>query len=97
MHDPEKFQQETIKAITDLQNMLSQTQSRLLAQSAVLRAVLTQIHPDRIHQVIEEFDTGVDQLAAQLDPKYQRPKYWEEWAELLQDLQERMKKAQPPA
>lgn len=96
MHDPEKFQQETIKAITDLQNMLAQNQSRLLAQSAVLRAVLTQIHPDRIHQVIEEFDTSVDQLAAQLDPKYQRPKYWEEWAELLQYLQEKVK-GRPPA
>ena len=96
MHDPEKFQQETIKAITDLQNMFAQNQSRLLALSAVVRAVLPQVHPERIHQVIEEFDTGVDQLVAQLDPKYQRPKYWQEWAELLQDLQEKMK-GQPPA
>lgn len=96
MHDPEEFQKQTIKAITDLQNMLAQNQSRLLALSAVVRAVLTQVHPARIHQVIEEFDTGVDQLVAQLDPKYQRPKYWEEWSELLQDLQEKMKGA-PPA
>lgn len=35
MHDPEKFQQETIKAITDLQETFRQTMSRQLALGEV--------------------------------------------------------------
>ena len=43
MHDPEKFQAETIKAITDLQETFGQTLSRQLALGAVLRALVTQV------------------------------------------------------
>ena len=40
MHDPEKFQAATTKAITDLQEVFASNQSRYLALSAVLKATL---------------------------------------------------------
>lgn len=43
MHDSEKFQQETIKAITDLQETFRQTMSRQLALGAMVKAMLGRV------------------------------------------------------
>ena len=84
MHDPEKFQAETIKAITDLQNTFRQTLSRQLALSAMTRAIVSRIPLGALREVIEEYEAEVDHLAASLEPKHQEPKYWHEWSEILE-------------
>lgn len=84
MHDPEKFQQETIKAITDLHEVTRQTLSRQLALSAMVRAIVSRIPLAALPAVLEEYEAEVDHLAASLPPKYQQPKHWHEWSEILE-------------
>lgn len=97
MHDPEKFQAETIKAITDLQAMCRQALSRQLALGAVVRAILPVLPPEALAQLEEEFDASVDHLAAQLEPRYQQPRYWQEWSALIASLREQHRQPPPTA
>ena len=73
MHEPEKFQAEMIKAITDLQNTFAQTQSRQLALGAMVRALLDQVPLAGLPALLEEYEAEVDRQAAQLLPKLQQP------------------------
>lgn len=94
MHDPAKFQQETIKAITGLQTLLAQVLSRHLALQAVTRALVTNLSLPELQAAIEEFDAEVDHLASQLPPQYQQPKYWQEWSTVLEAAQTRLAQKQ---
>lgn len=73
MHDPEKFQAETIKAIADLHDTLGQTLSRQLALGAMVRSLLGQLPLAALAQVQEEYEAEVDHQAAQIPPDLQRP------------------------
>ncbi len=94
MHDPEQFQRETIKAITDLQNTFRQTLSRQLALGAMVRALLARVPLEDLHGVLEEYEAEVDHLATSLHPKYQEPQYWEEWSALIEARIRQLQQAQ---
>lgn len=97
MHDPEKFQKETIKAITDLQDTFRQTLSRQLALSAMVRAIVSRIPLAALPAVLEEYEAEVDHLAASLPPKHQQPKYWNEWSEILEARLQQLQQQQDQA
>ena len=100
MHDPEKFQAETIKAIKDLQETFGQTLSRQLALGAVLRALVTQVPPAALVRLQEEFDAEVDHQAALLAPEFQRPQFWQEWSDVIEARRKQLAHANgqtPPA
>ncbi|MBQ0917242.1 hypothetical protein KBW71_02195 [Hydrogenophaga aromaticivorans] len=84
MHDPEKFQKETIKAIADLQDTFRQTMSRQLALGAMVRAILARVPLEALPSVLEEYEAEVDHQVASLPPKYQQAKYWEEWSAVIE-------------
>ena len=93
MHDPEKFQQETIKAITDLQETFRQTMSRQLALGAMVKAMLGRVPLEALPDVLEEYEAEVDHQAAQLHPKYQQQKHWQEWSDAIQARQQQLQQA----
>ena len=84
MHDPEKFQQETIKAITDLQQTFRQTSSRQLALGAMVKALLGRVPLEALPCVLDEYELAIDHQATQLPPKYQQPEYWQEWSAVME-------------
>ncbi len=84
MHDPEKFQQETIKAITDLQQTFRQTSSRQLALGAMVKAILGRVPLEALASVLDEYEMEVDHQVAQLPPKHQQPEYWQEWSAVIE-------------
>ena len=88
MHDPEKFQQETIKAIKDLQEVFASNQARYLAMSAVLKAAMLQMTSPVLRQIRENYLAEVNMQAAQMDPKHQRLQHWEDWEAALDALVE---------
>lgn len=85
MHDPEEFQKQTEQAIKGLQEFQVQLQSRQLGITAFLTALLSRFPPEGLPAFQEVYDQAVDNLAAQLHPKYQQPKYWLEWSELMSE------------
>lgn len=99
MHDPEKFQQETVKAILDLQNTFAQTQSRQLALGALLTAFVRRVPLEALAGLLEEYEAEVDHQAAQLPPEHQRRKYWDEISKLISArmryLQQRQDQGKP--
>lgn len=100
MHDPEQFQAETIKAITDLQETFAQTLSRQLALGAVLRALVAQVPLAALVRLQEEFDAEVDHQAALLAPEFQRPQFWQEWSDVIEARRKQLAHANgqtPPA
>lgn len=84
MHDPEDFQRQTIKAITDLQREFGQTPSRQLALEAVVRALVSRLPLAELGGVIEEFDAEVDHQVAKLPPTLQRPQFRQQWSDVLE-------------
>lgn len=94
MHDPEKFQQETVKAITDLQTLLAQTQSRQLALGAMVKAILGQVPLAALDAVLEEYEAEVDHQVAQLPPKFQQPQHWLEWSDVITALKTQLQNLQ---
>lgn len=86
MHDPEDFQRQTIKAIADLQDTFRQTMSRQLALGAMVRAVLAQIPLEALPLVLEEYEAEVDHQVALMPPKFQQPKHWQEWSDVIEAL-----------
>lgn len=101
MHDPEKFQKETIKAITDLQETFRQTMSRQLALGAMMKAILGRVPLEALPSVLEEYEAEVDHQVAQLHPKFQQPKHWQEWSDVIEARQRQLQQARdqqsPPA
>lgn len=94
MHDPERFQADTIKAINDLNVLLSQVLSRQLALQALGNAMLGVVHPAALVRLREEFDEEVVHLSTLLPPKFQRPEFWED---VEAAIEARIKNvAQPP-
>lgn len=96
MHDPEEFQAETIKAIKDLQETFAQTLSRQLALGAVLRALVAQVPLAALVRLQEEFEAEVDHQAAQLPPEFQRPEFWQEWSDVIEDRRKQLAHAGGP-
>lgn len=91
----EEFRAQTIKAISDLQGLLGQVLSRQLALQALGGALLGVAHPAALAHLRDEFDDEVVHLATLLEPKYQRPEFWEDIAAAIEA---RIKQAaQPPA
>ena len=84
MHDPEQFQKETLKAIADLQNTFRQTMSRQLALGAMVRSILGRIPLEALPSVLEEYEAEVDHQVSQLPPKFQEPKHWQEWSDVIE-------------
>lgn len=101
MHDPEKFQQETIKAINDLQNTFRQTMSRQLALGAMVRAILARVPLEALPAVLEDYEAEVDHQVALLHPRFQQPKFWQEWSDVITARQQQLRQTQgtqtPPA
>ena len=83
MHDPEEFQRQTLKAISDLQDTFRQTMSRQLALTAMMKALLGQFPASSLRQILEEYEFEVDDQVAQLPPRFQQPKHWEEWSGVI--------------
>ena len=97
MHDPEEFQEQTIKAIADLQNTFGQTVGRQLALGAMVQALVRQMPLEALFRVREEYEAEVDQQASSLPPKFQRQEFWAEWSELLDDRIRQLEgPSQPP-
>jgi len=96
MHDPEKFQAETIKAITDLQNTFSQTLSRQLALGAMVKAILGRVPLEALPSVLEEYEDEVDHQVALLHPKWQQPKFWQEWTDVIEARQKQLAQLSDP-
>ena len=96
MHDPEKFQAETIKAITDLQNTFSQTLSRQLALGAMVRAILGRVPLEALPSVLEEYEAEVDHQVALLHPKWQQPQFWQEWSDVIEARQKQLARGRDP-
>ena len=94
MHDPEKFQAETIKAITDLQETFGQTLSRQLALGAMVRSMLGRVPLAALPSVLEEYEAEVDHQAASLPPKFQRPQFWQEWSDVIEARRKQLQQAQ---
>ena len=101
MHDPEKFQQETIKAIADLQETFRQTMSRQLALGAMVRAILGRVPLEALPAVLEEYEAEVDHQAALLHPRFQQAKHWQEWSDVIAARHKQLQQARgmqtPPA
>lgn len=96
MHDPEQFQRETIKAITDFHHLAGQLLSRQLAQQAVLRALVAHLPLPLLEKVQAEFEAEVDHQVTKLDPKFQRPEFWQEWEALIEDRRQQLAAGGPP-
>ena len=94
MHEQEKFQAETVKAITDLQNTFAQTLSRQLALGAMVKALLGRVPLVALADLLEEYEAEVDHQAAQLQPKFQQAKYWLEWSDAIATLQRQLQQQQ---
>lgn len=94
MHDPEQFQKETVKAITDLQNMLAQTLSRQLALGAMVKAILGRVPPAGLPLVLEEYEAEVLAQIETIHPKYQQPQHWENWTDVITALQAQVQQHQ---
>lgn len=94
MHDPEQFQKETVKAISDLQETFRQTMSRQLALGAMVRALLHRVPLEDLPTLLEEYEAEVDNQVAQLPPKFQQPKHWQEWSTLIEAAQKQMQQLQ---
>ena len=86
MHDPEKFQAETIKAINDLQEVFASNQNRYLALSAVLKAAMLQMTAPVLRQIRENYLLEVTAQAEQLAPEHQRRQHWDDWEAALDEL-----------
>lgn len=93
MHDPEQFQKETLKAITDLQNTYAQTLSRQLALGAMAKALLSRVPLVGLDGLLEAYEAEVDHQAASLPPKLQRPQYWLEWSDVIAVRQKQLQQA----
>lgn len=91
MHDPEEFQEETIKAIRALQEDITQTQSRQFALEAVVKSFLQQVPLAPLLQIQENYDAEVVGQATGLAPTQQRPQYWEDWSDFLSQLAQKEK------
>lgn len=96
MHEPEKFQQETIKAITDLQETFRQTMSRQLALGAMVKSILNRVPLAALPSVLEEYEAEVDHQVALMPPKFQQPKQWEEWSGVIEARIKQLQQAQGP-
>ncbi|KZT13739.1 MAG: hypothetical protein V4843_02805 [Pseudomonadota bacterium] len=96
MHEPEKFQQETIKAITDLQETFRQTMSRQLALGAMVKSILNRVPLAALPSVLEEYEAEVDHQVALMPPKFQQPKHWEEWSGVIEARIKQLQQAQGP-
>lgn len=94
MYEQEKFQAETVKAITDLQNTFAQTLSRQLALGAMVKALLGRVPLAALADLLEEYEAEVDHQAAQLQPKFQQPQYWLEWSDAIATLQRQLQQQQ---
>lgn len=88
MHDPEKFQQEMIKAIKDLQEVFASNHARYLAMSAVLKAAMMQMPAPVLRQIRENYLVAVNLQASNIDPIHQRVQHWEDWETALDELVE---------
>lgn len=86
MHDPEKFQAETIKAISDLHEVFASNQNRYLALSAVLKAAMLQMTAPVLRQIRENYLVEVNAQAEQLAPEHQRRQHWDDWEGVLDEL-----------
>ena len=84
MHDPEQFQKETIKAMSDLRKTFRQTMSRQLALGAMMKALLGRVPLAALPAVLEEYEAEVDHQVAQLPPRLQEPKHWQEWSDVIE-------------
>lgn len=94
MHDPEEFQRQTLKAINDLQETFRQTMSRQLALGAMVKALLGRVPLEALPAVLEEYEAEVDHQVAQLPPKFQQPKHWQEWSDVIEALQKQLQQLQ---
>lgn len=90
MHDPEEFQQQTIKAISDLEKTFAQTLSRQLALGAMVRSMLDLVPLEALPALLEQYEAGVDHQAAQFPPKFQRRELWEEWSDAIEARQKQL-------
>ena len=89
MHDPEKFQQEMIKAVKDLQEVYRSNHAQYLALSAVVKAFLAQIPLPALQQIRENFVSEVDSQAVQQAAHLQRREHWDDWEAILDALVQR--------
>lgn len=89
MHDQQRFQAETIKAIIDLQEVFISNQARYLAMSAVLKALLNQVALPALRQIRENYLAEVDSQASEYEPRHQRAQHWADWEVILDSLVQR--------
>lgn len=72
----EDFKAQTVTAIKDLHSMNMQHLNRQLACEALLHSMIQRVEPAALAGLLEEYESTLDRLAAQLPPKYQQPQRW---------------------
>jgi len=86
MNTDDDFKAQTLKAITDQQNLNKQFLSRQLAFEAMMTAMLHRTQPEALAGLLDEYEQAVDRLATQLPPKFQQPQYWQTWSAEIEAL-----------
>ena len=87
------FEEQTIKAIKDLQALQKQHLNRQLAFEAMMEAMLARVQPEALPGLLVEYESACDRLAALLPPEHQAPELWKQWTVEIERL---MRKHQTP-
>lgn len=65
------------KVIEHLHSTNLNLTNRQLATEALLLALLELVPQHQSQRLLEEYEAGIDRLAAQVPPRHQRPELWE--------------------
>lgn len=79
------FEEQTIKAIKDLQHFQKQHLNRQLAFEAMLESMLARVQPEALPGLLAEYEAACDRLATFLEPQHQMPDIWRQWTVALEN------------
>lgn len=85
-------QEQVMQAIKDLHHTQTQQMNHLLALQVFCHSLIPLLNLDQTRQVLDLYQHGLDGLAAQIHPTWQRPAKWED---LRLSLQNRLQALQP--
>ena len=87
------FEEQTIKAIKDLQALQKQHLNRQMAFEAMMEAMLARVLPEAPPGLLVEYESACDRLATLLPPEHQMPEIWRLWTVEIERV---MRKHQTP-
>lgn len=87
-------------AIRTLTSVQKQQMNRLLANEALLVALVRRVQPTGLQGLAEEYDAALDRLAVELEPSQQMPELWAVWSDAIAALRKshenKLQGDQPP-